>query len=172
MGYAGLARGLGEGIRTPSLLLPKQALYQVELHPESRDGGSRTLTDSRMKAAARLESSREHRFHWWARLSRRAPWGERRSTRRPGVPSGGRTRVAGLRIRMPWPASRWGHWMVIRRSSLESRPGIEPGTAVLQTAFLTREPARRASSGIRTRIDGVEARGPTIGRCPRERDVR
>jgi hypothetical protein len=51
-------RGLGGGIRTPDLRLPKPALYQVEPHPDGRDGGSRTLADSLMRAAFHLETSR------------------------------------------------------------------------------------------------------------------
>jgi hypothetical protein len=58
---------------------------------------------------------------------------------------------------------------------VESRPGIGPGYAVLQTTFLARDPAHfmifcaGADSGNRTRIDGLEARGPALGRCPRSR---
>jgi hypothetical protein len=36
---------------------------------------------------------------------------------RPGVPSGSRTRVPGLRVRLPWPSSRWG------RSRCDGRGG-------------------------------------------------
>src|SRR4051812_19206446 len=79
---------------------------------------------------------------------------------------------------------------------LESRPGIGPDAAVLQTARSPRDPAhvnlvRRggieppsrewhsrtlplsdhrvlsgADSGIRTHVSGVEARYPTTGPCP------
>ena len=38
----------------------------------------------------------------------RASGKERRSAERPGVPSGIRTRVSGVRTRLPWPSSRMG----------------------------------------------------------------
>jgi hypothetical protein len=160
----------------------------------------------------------------------RAPEEDHRSANQPGVPSGIRTRVSRMRIWLPGPSSKMGTWQckIVNREpsagfepatsrledgrpsagrrgheqllSTESRPGIEPGTAVLQTTFLARDPAREhetpraveenrtpvpslarsdsttelppqnceASSGNRTRIDGLEDRGPTLGRCPRD----
>lgn len=52
-----------------------------------------------------------------------------------------------------------GEWGV------ENREGIKPSRAVLQTAILIRESARRAGSGNRTRIHSLEDCGLAIRRC-------
>lgn len=56
--------------------------------------------------------------------------------------------------------------LVHRARGAESREGVAPSHAGLQSAFLARDSAHGADSGNRTRIFGLEDLGPTIGRCP------
>ena len=69
------------------------------------------------------------------------------------------------------PASgRSGRWGVHRARGAESREGIKPSHAVLQTALLS-ENRLGAGRGNRTHIGSLEDCGPTVERCPREMEV-
>ena len=71
------------------------------------------------------------------------------------APPGTRTRNDSLRRRV----------LVHRARGAESREGIKPSHAVLQTTLLS-ENRLGAGSGNRTRIGSLENCGPTVGRCP------
>lgn len=58
-----------------------------------------------------------------------------------GTPPRSRTWCRSLRRRRPFPLGEWGG----RAGARESREGIRPSRAVLQTALLIREPARLTS---------------------------
>ncbi len=71
------------------------------------------------------------------------------------APPGTRTRIGSLRRRV----------LVHRARGAESREGIKPSHAVLQTTLLS-ENRLGAGSGNRTRIGSLEDCGPTVERCP------
>jgi hypothetical protein len=71
------------------------------------------------------------------------------------APPGTRTRIGSLRRRV----------LVHRARGAESREGIKPSHAVLQTALLS-ENRLGAGRGNRTHIGSLEDCGPTVERCP------
>ena len=76
------------------------------------------------------------------------------------APPGIRTRIGSLRRRV----------LVHRARGAESREGIKPSRAVLQTALLS-ENRLGAGNGNRTHIGSLEDCGPTVERCPRKMEV-
>jgi hypothetical protein len=99
-----------------------------------------------------------------------------RSARRPGVPSGIRTRVPGSRIRLPRPASRWGPkpspaWRRERGTRWVGAAGFEPAVSCppdRRSSRLSHAPGReevrgedvRALGGSRTREMPFRRRPP------------
>ena len=70
---------------------------------------------------------------------------------------------------LPGSARLEGECSSIERAGAESREGIKPSHAVLQTALLS-ENRLGAGRGNRTHIGSLEDCGPTVERCPRKND--
>ena len=91
------------------------------------------------------------------RFRRPVPASGRSGRSDAGAPPGTRTRIGSLRRRV----------LVHRASGAESREGIKPSRAVLQTALLSENRLEHESGqGNRTHIGSLEDCGPTVERCP------